>query len=423
MLKGFETDRQGHKMNERTIDEQVALFMQGTEFGDQDLRSAMAAELRERLIEAKAEARPLRVYAGFDPRTSDLHLGHTIPMRKLRQFQEAGHQVYFVVGRFTSLIGDPSDKDQVRAQMTLEEANRNAESYAEQSFLILDPDKTEVVYNDAWLSELSFEDVINLARNFTVQQFLSRENFRDRWNDGDPIYLHEFFYSLMQAYDAYHLRTDVQVGGTDQLFNIITAGRKLMEALGAKPNIGLTMGILPGTDGEIRMSKSIGNHIPLLATPEDMFGKVMSVPDKAMPAYFRLVTRWDPAQINSVETQLESGDLHPRDAKKMLAAEIVSVFHGEEAAQTAEQEFEKVFQKGGIPEDLPEASIEAGTPLVELMVKSGLAPSKSQARRLIQQGAVKLEDLPIEDIEATISIDEPVVLKVGKRRFLRLIPD
>lgn len=409
-------------MDEQVIDEQVALFMQGTEFGDDELQSAMAAELRERLIEAEKEGRPLRVYGGFDPRTSDLHLGHTIPIRKLRQFQEAGHQVFFVIGRFTSLIGDPSDKDQVRAQMTLEEANRNAESYADQAFLILDPDKTQVVYNDTWLSELSFEDVISLAQNFTVQQFLSRENFRDRWNEGDPIYLHEFFYSLMQAYDAYHLKTDVQVGGTDQLFNIITAGRKLMEALGAKPNIGLTMGILPGTDGEIRMSKSIGNHIPLLSTPEDMYGKVMSVPDKAMPSYFRLVTPWDPDQIRSMESRMEAGDLHPRDAKKMLAAEIVSVFHGEMAAQAAEREFEKVFQRGGLPQDLQERSISGGTMLVELMVDSELAPSKSQARRLIRQGAVKLGDLPVEDIEASISIDSPVVLRVGKRRFLRLVP-
>lgn len=405
------------------IDDQVALFMQGTEFGDDELRAAMAAELKQRLIEAEKEGRPLRVYAGFDPRTSDLHLGHTIPIRKLRQFQEAGHQVFFVVGRFTSLIGDPSDKDKVRSQMTLDQANLHAKSYAEQAFLILDPDKTEIVYNDTWLSRLSFEDVIKLAQNFTVQQFLSRENFRDRWAEGDPIYLHEFFYSLMQAYDAYHLQTDVQVGGTDQLFNIITAGRKLMESLGAKPNIGLTMGILPGTDGEIRMSKSIGNHIPLLSTPEDMYGKVMSVPDKAMPAYFRLVTRWSPDEIAALEARMEASDLHPRDAKKQLASEIVGVFHGEQAARSAKEQFENVFERGGLPEEIRDFRIEAGTSLVELMVEAGMAPSKSQARRLIRQGAVRLDDRSIEDIGASVSISIPTVLRVGKRRFLRLIPD
>lgn len=409
-------------MPDRTIDEQVNLLMQGTEYGDDQVRQAMAEELKARLQAAEAEDRPLRVYCGFDPRTADLHLGHTIPIRKLRQFQEAGHDVFFVVGRFTSLIGDPSHEDEVRAQISFEEATRNAESYAEQAFKILDPEKTQVEYNDKWLSKLSFQDVIELAQNFTVQQFLNRENFRLRWEQGNPIYLHEFFYALMQAYDAYHLRADVQVGGSDQLFNIITAGRKLMEALGVEPNIGIIMGILPGTDGVVRMSKSIGNHIPLLSTPEDMYGKVMSVPDHAMGDYFRLVTRWTPEKIEQTESGLEDGELHPRDVKMSLAREIVSIYHSPEQAEQAEQGFKQVFQEGGTPEDIDSFRLRPGIALLDVMMEAELAPSKSQARRLIDQDAVRLDDETLKDPYEKIAIDRPTVLRVGKRRFLELIP-
>ena len=224
-------------MTKTELDEQISLLMQGTEYGDETLKQAMAQELRTRLLEVEQEGRKLRVYCGFDPRTSDLHLGHSVPMRKMRQFQEFGHEVTFVIGRFTSLIGDPSDKDSVRAQISMEEATRNAETYAKQAFKILDPNRTRIAYNDTWLSALTFTDLIELASHFTFQQFLTRDAFRIRWETGDPIYLHEFFYALMQGYDAYHLKTDVQIGGTDQLFNIVTAARKLMEVLGERPNI------------------------------------------------------------------------------------------------------------------------------------------------------------------------------------------
>jgi tyrosyl-tRNA synthetase len=274
-----------------TIDEQVAYLMQGTAYGDENLRQAMEAELKERLLECQRR-QTAAVYCGFDPRTSDLHLGHTVPMRKLRQFQELGHQAIFLVGNYTSLIGDPSDKDKLRPQLTPEQVEENGRTYAEQAYKILDPLKTEIRYNAEWLAKLSFADLIKLASNFTVQQFITRENFHKRWENGDPIYLHETFYSLMQGYDAYMLQCDVQVGGTDQLFNIVTAARKIMTFLGAKPNIAIILDILPGTDGEVKMSKSLGNHIPLLSTAEDMYGKVMSIPDKAMPIYFRLLTRW-----------------------------------------------------------------------------------------------------------------------------------
>jgi tyrosyl-tRNA synthetase len=409
-------------MMDRPIEEQVALLMQGTEYGDDGLQRAMAGELRQRLIEAGQSGRPLRVYCGFDPRTSDLHLGHTVPLRKMRQFQELGHEVILVIGRYTSLIGDPSDKDELRPQLTLEETTRNAETYARQAFKILDPDDTRIEYNDTWLSKLTFADLIHMASNFTVQQFLTRETFRRRFDEGDPIYLHEFFYSLMQAYDAFHLKTDVQIGGSEQLFNIVTAGRKLMEAMGAKPNIGILLGILPGTDGDIRMSKSLGNHIPLLATPEDMFGKVMSLPDRAMPAFFRLVTRWTPAEIAETEATLASGGLHPRDAKMRLAHEIVSIFHDDAAAGEAEAAFRRIFQEQQLPDDMPEFSPKPDQTLVDVMVEAGLAPSRSQARRLIQQDGVKLDDASVADGDQPLLLNGPAVLRVGKRRFLRLLP-
>jgi tyrosyl-tRNA synthetase len=410
-------------MSMKTIDEQVDILMQGTEYGDEGLKQAMAKELKERLILAQAEGRPLRVYCGFDPRTSDLHIGHTVPMRKMRQFQEFGHDVILVIGRFTSLIGDPSDKDKVRAQLSLDEATRNAETYAEQAFKILDPDKTRIEYNDTWLSKLNFLELIDLAQNFTLQQFLSRENFRKRWDNGDPIYLHETFYSLMQGYDAFHLNTDVQIGGTDQLFNIVTAARKLMEVLGAKPNIAIIHGILPGTDGDIKMSKSLGNHIPINSTPQDMYGKVMSIPDHAMGDFFRLVTRWDPKKINDLESQLESNRVNPRDVKMELAREIVSIYHGEENAEIAENEFRTVFQEQGLPEDIADYKVREEIPLVDLMVDTGLASSKSEARRLIQQSAVRLDEEVIEDIHAILQLETPQILRVGKRRFLQLLPD
>jgi tyrosyl-tRNA synthetase len=410
-------------MSQKTIDEQINILMQGTDYGDDGLNQAMSKELKERLILAQKEGRPLRVYCGFDPRTSDLHIGHTVPMRKMRQFQELGHDVIFVIGRFTSLIGDPSDKDKVRAQLNLDQAILNAETYAEQAFKILDPDKTRIEYNDTWLSKLSFLDLIELAQNFTLQQFLSRENFRKRWESGDPIYLHETFYALMQGYDAFHLNTDVQIGGTDQLFNIVTAARKLMEVLGAKPNIAIIHGILPGTDGEIKMSKSLGNHIPINSTPEDMYGKVMSVPDQAMGHFFRLVTRWDPETISDLENRLASNHANPRDVKMDLAREIVTIYHGEENAEAAEKEFRTVFQKQGLPEDIPIYRIRGEILLVDLIAEAGLADSKSEARRLIQQNAVKIEDDVIEDINATIQVKTPLVLRVGKRRFLQLLPE
>lgn len=401
------------------IDEQVALLMQGTEYGDEELKKAMAAELRQRLLESQQEGRPLRVYCGFDPRTSDLHLGHTVPMRKLRQFQELGHEVTFLVGNYTSLIGDPSDKDKLRPQLTPEEVDYNARTYAEQAYKVTDRDKTIIRYNAEWLSKLSFAELIKLASNFTIQQFIARENFKLRWEKGEAIYLHETFYALMQGYDAYAMRTDVQVGGTDQLFNIVTAARKVMTFLGEKPNIAIILDILPGTDGEVKMSKSLGNHIPLMATPQDMYGKVMSVPDRAMGKFFRLVTRWTPPEIDELEKGLAEGRLHPRDVKMKLAREIVSIYHSAEAAAQAEAEFIRVFQQGDLPEDMPEYRLQPGQSVLEVMLAGGLVSSKSEGRRMLDQNGVRLDGETLND--PNLPFPRPGVLQVGKRRYLRVL--
>ncbi len=400
------------------INEQVATLMQGTEYGDEQLRRAMEKELRERLLDAEKTGAKLRVYLGIDPRTTDLHLGHTIPLRKLRQFQELGHHVIFVIGTYTSLIGDPSDKDKLRPLLTQDQVEENARGYAEQAFRILDREKTEVRYNGEWLSKITFADLISFASNFTIQQFLTRENFHLRWEKGDPIYLHETFYSIMQAYDAYTLKADVQVGGTEQLFNIITAGRKLMTALGAKPNIGIITGILPGTDGVIRMSKSLGNHIPLNTDAKDMFGKVMSVPDIAMGSYMRLTTRWTASQIAAKEKTLADGSLHPRDAKVELASEITEIFYGAQDAKQARENFARVFQEGDVPEEMPVFKASVKHTVLGVLIEAKLAKSKSEARRLIEQGGVRLDGKTLDDPVGTFP--GPGVLQVGKRRFVRV---
>ncbi|MBW6465224.1 MAG: tyrosine--tRNA ligase [Brevefilum sp.] len=401
------------------INQQVTYLMRGVDYGDPPMFEAMKKELRERLIEADRTGKPLRVYCGYDPRTSDLHIGHTVTMRKLRQFQELGHHVIFVIGTYTALIGDPSDKDKLRAQLSTEEAKLNAETYAEQAFRLLDREKTEVRYNAEWLSSLTFRDLIYLASNFTLQQFLTRENFRKRWESEEAIYFHELFYAIMQGYDAYALDADVQVGGSDQMFNIMTAARKIMTYYQKKPNIGIILPILPGTDGELKMSKSLGNHIPLNTTPEDMFGKVMSVPDKAMPSYARLVTRWTVDKIEAFLAAVNNDEIHPRDAKMELAKEITAAFFDQEQAEIAQQHFINLFQKGDIPEEMPDFKPLGEPVLLDILVDSGLVESKSQARRLIQQNGVKIDSEPATDPYQLLSAG--AILQVGKRHFIRLI--
>lgn len=406
-----------------TIDQQVEILMSGTGYGDEQTKQMMARELKERLIEAEKEGRPLRVYAGFDPTTADLHLGHTIPIRKLRQFQELGHTVTFLIGSYTSLIGDPDGKN-ARPTLTEEEVNQNAQTYAEQAYKILDREKTILRHNGEWLSKLSFLDVIKLAQAFTVQQFITRENFRNRIAEGNAIYLHEFFYPLMQGYDAAALETDVQVGGQDQLFNLM-AGRQLMQKMGMKPQIVIAMGeSLPGTDGVEKMSKSKGNNIPLLTDALDMFGKVMSIPDAAMPLYFKLLLSRSPQEILTLQANIANGTQHPREVKAGLAREITGIFHPDSDPVAVQAEWDNIHKTTGtgIPQEIDEYVVNVDSKIVDLLAETKLVPSKKEARRQIEAGGVRVQGEKVADQDLVIALDQlPVVLQVGKRNFVRLV--
>lgn len=405
---------------ESTVDEQVRLLMQGAEFGDEETSAFMARELRARLLEAQAQGRPLRVYCGYDPTKPDIHLGHTVTMRKLRQFQDLGHDVTFLIGDFTTRVGDPSDRDSLRPQLDPEQIAENARTYADQAFKILDPERTRVQRNSEWLAHLGLEEIIQIAGQFTVQQFLARENFQVRVARGDPIWLHELLYALLQGYDAVAQRADVQIGGTEQLFSLL-AGRKLQEALGQQPQVCITFPILVGTDGQHRMSKSLGNYIGIAEPPEGMYGKVMSLPDEVMSEYFRLVTRWTPEEVEQVEADLASSRLHPMEAKKMLAWEIVDCYHGAAAARAAARHFARVHQQGQMPEEMPEFVMNETLLIPDLLLAAGLCRSKSQGRRLVEQGGVRIDGEPVSSVDHLV-LPEEGVLQVGKRRFVRLVP-
>lgn len=401
------------------VEEQMAILMRGVEFGDDQVRRTMEQELRERL----EEDRPLRVYCGYDPTRPDLHLGHTLTMRKLRQFQDLGHEVTFLIGSFTALIGDPSDRDSVRPMLTPEEVEKNARTYTEQAFKILDPERTIVRYNHEWLSKLTFADVIKLASHFTVAQFLARENFAQRMERGDPIYVHEFLYALMQGYDAVALHTDVQVGGVDQLFNLLV-GRDLQREFGQRPQVCLTMPILVGTDGHLRMSKSTGNYIGITEPPQTMYGKVMSLPDSVLVDYFILVTDVPTEEIEVIRRQLAERSVNPMEIKKRLAREIVTDFWGPEAAQAAEAEFVRVFSQREQPEKIPEYVIPmangvAEISLPDLLTAAGIAPSKGEVRRLISQGGVYIDGQRVEQPQVTLR--DGSVIRFGRLRWLRVV--
>ncbi len=404
------------------VDEQMSALMRGVDFGDELTKVNMEKELRQRLEKCMITGKPLRVYCGFDPTASDLHLGHTVPIRKLRQFQEMGHEVVFLIGTFTGTIGDPSDKESARRQQTLEQALEKAETFKEQAWRILDPEKTVVKYNHEWLSKLTFTDVIHLASHFTVQQFLARENFSLRYEKGDPIWLHEFFYALMQGYDAVALRTDVQIGGTDQLFNLM-AGRKLMEAFGLPPQTILTFPILVGTDGVLRMSKSTGNYIGINESPGIIFTKVLNLPDEVIRNYAELVTRWSQDEIDALMDAIERGEISPQEAKHRLAWEIVSIFHGDEAANRAAEDARRMHI-GAAPSDAPIYVVNEALPILDLMAKAKLIGSKSEGRRLIEQGGVRLDGEQVVDIKMPVAVSKGKerIIQVGKRKFLRVIP-
>lgn len=377
-------------------------------------------DLKDKLERSLAEGKPLRVKLGLDPTAPDIHLGHTVVLQKLRQFQELGHQVIIIIGDFTGRIGDPTGKSETRRQLSEAEVLANAETYKEQIFKILDPARTEVTFNSRWLANLTFTDVIQLAAKITVARMLEREDFARRYQENRPISVHEFFYPLMQGYDSVALAADVELGGTDQKFNLLM-GRHLQREYGQEPQVAVMMPILPGLDGVQKMSKSLGNYIGINEPPQEMYGKTMSLPDELMLTYFELVTTVSLEELESIRKGLADGTLHPRDVKMRLAREIVGLYHGEAAALEAEEEFRKVFQLGDLPQDIPEVTIkETQIWLPRLMVQAGLAPSTSEARRLIRQGAVKMDGQRLDDPDAELVVKDGTVLKAGKRKFVRL---
>ncbi|WP_287153853.1 tyrosine--tRNA ligase [Candidatus Solincola tengchongensis] len=384
-------------------------------------------DMRAKVERSIAEERPLRVKFGVDPTRPDLHLGHAVPLRKLRQFQDLGHTAILLIGDFTARVGDPSERDVTRPQLSAEEVRANAETYAQQAFRILDRERTVLEYNSRWLAPLTFEELLRLTSHFTVARLLERDDFARRYADNVSIGLHEFLYPVMQAYDSVALRADVEIGGTDQIFNLL-AGRELQRALGQEPQSVLTLPILVGLDGEKKMSKSLGNHVGLTDPPEEMFGKLMSLDDRLMPDYFRLTTALEPAEVESLLRELESGDLHPARAKRRLAREVVRLYWGEEAADAAERSFDRVFVERELPEEIPEVFVPDGE-LVEgriwlprLLVLAGLASSTSEGRRLIVQGGVKLDGREVLDQEYEVQARDldGLVIQKGKRHFRRI---
>ena len=405
------------------VERQHALIMRGTLFGDTATRTTMERELRVRLGESLVSGRPLRVYLGVDPTAPDLHLGHCVSLRKLRTFQELGHQAILLIGDFTALIGDPSDKDALRPMNASSAIAENARTYQDQAFKLLDRDRTEVRRNSEWLSKLNFEDVVALASNFTVAQFIERDTFRKRLDRGDPVYVHEFMYGLMQGYDAVALETDVQVGGTDQTFNLM-AGRTLQRAKGQAPQIAITSPILVGLDGKLRMSKSSGNHIGISEAAEEQYGKAMSIPDAALIDFFTLGSNVAGEEVDAIADGLSAGTLHPMEAKKRLAHAIVAEWHGVEAADAEAEGFTRVFSDREQPEEMLEVGLdlengEATVGVADLLTRGGVASSKSEVKRLIAGGSIQLDGERVQASEVTVRAGS--VLKVGKRRWLRVV--
>lgn len=374
-------------------------------------------ELREKL---KA-GRPLKIKAGFDPTAPDLHLGHTVLLNKLRQFQDLGHEAIFLIGDFTGMIGDPSGKNSTRPPLTPEQVAENARTYQEQIFKILDPERTRVTFNSSWMGKLTAADMIQLAARHTVARMLERDDFHKRYNAGQPIAIHEFLYPLIQGYDSVQLQSDVELGGTDQKFNLLM-GRELQKQYGQSPQVVLTMPILEGLDGVQKMSKSLGNYIGITEAPEEMFGKIMSVSDELMWRYFELLSFRPMSEIEGFRGSVAEG-ANPRDIKFLLGEELVGRFHDSAAAERARQAFIERFQKGAMPEDMESVRVQApdgALPLVNLLKEAGLVSSTSEAMRMIRQGAVRIDGEKVEDASLQVQAGGEAVYQVGKRRFARI---
>ncbi len=374
----------------------------------------------EELLERLKEGRPLRVKLGVDPSRPDLHLGHAVVLRKLKQFQDLGHHIILIIGDFTAMIGDPSGRSATRPMLSREEVIENAKSYAHQAFMILDKDKTEIRYNNEWLGAMTFADVVKLAGKYTVARMLEREDFAKRYQEGTPISVAEFLYPLAQAYDSVAIQADVELGGTDQLFNLMV-GRKIQEEHGLKPQIVMTMPIIEGTDGKLKMSKSYNNYIGFTDEPKDMYGKVMSIPDELIVKYARLLTDTDEQVLTEMEKKINEKSVNPRDYKMWLAKELVKQFHGEEKAKEAEEYFVTVFQKKEIPDEMPEKQIEKGNyNIVDLLDKLGVG-TRSEIKRLITQGGVYFDNNRIDNFKTVVEINLEHILRIGKRQFIKIL--
>ena len=369
------------------------------------------------LIEKLKENRPLRVKLGADPTAPDIHLGHTVVLNKLRQFQNFGHEVIFLIGDFTATVGDPSGKNATRPPLSREDVLRNAETYKEQIFKILDPQKTRIVFNSEWLGELGTVGMIRLASNYTVARMLERDDFKKRFANQQSIAIHEFIYPLLQGHDSVALEADVELGGTDQTFNLLI-GRELQKSAGQKPQVAMTLPLLVGLDGEKKMSKSLGNYIGVTEAPSEMFGKIMSISDELMWDWYNLLSFRPLTEIAQLKAEVEAGK-NPRDVKILLAKEIIARFHNEDAANAAEQEFINRFQKGAMPDEMPEFTFEGEIGLATLLKEAGLVPSTSEAIRSAQQGGVKIDGEKVDDVRQNAQ-KGTFVYQVGKRKFARV---
>lgn len=405
---------------EREVKRQLAVIARGV------AEILPEEELRRKLARSVATGRPLKVKLGLDPSAPDIHIGHTVVLQKLRQFQELGHTVQLIIGDFTGRIGDPTGKSETRKPLTEEQVKANARTYVEQFAKVLDMDKVELHFNSKWLAPLTFADVVKLAAQVTVARMLERDDFEKRYKTGQPISLHEFFYPLMQGYDSVALESDIELGGTDQKFNLLM-GRHLQEAFGQEPQVILMMPLLEGLDGVKKMSKSLGNYIGISEPPNEMYGKTMSVPDELMVKYFELVTDLSNEEIAAIRQGLADGTLHPRDAKMKLAYTLVRMYHGEEAARQAEDYFRTVFQERALPDEIPAVAVERGKLedgrmwIVRLLVELGLVNSNGEGRRLIQQGGVRIDGEKVTDVDAAVTVRDGMVVQVGKRKFAKVV--
>ncbi|MBN8209668.1 tyrosine--tRNA ligase [Bacillus sp. NTK071] len=378
-------------------------------------------ELKHKIAKSLLTNVPLKVKLGLDPTAPDVHIGHTVVLNKLRQFQENGHIIQLIIGDFTGKIGDPTGKSAARVQLTDEEVERNAKTYLEQFGRVLDETKVELHYNGNWLSELKFEDVIHLAGKITVARLLERDDFEKRMNANKPVSLHEFFYPLMQGYDSIHLESDIEIGGNDQYFNVLM-GRHLQEQFGKEKQVVIMMPLLEGLDGVEKMSKSKGNYIGITEKPSEMYGKVMSIPDKLIIRYTELITDLSLDEKRAVRQELERGETHPRTVKMKLAKTIVRIFHGKKLAQQAEEQFQQVFQQNKLPTDIDEVNWDGARNITvpNLVTSLGMMPSKSEVRRMMKNGGIKLNQVKVTDIHKEIKIEDGLVIQVGKRKFKKL---